>query len=133
MHGMLLPCSFEEASSMPTVFITVDTALHRIACVSSCSRVLVHAAAGGVGLAAMQVIAAAGAAAVATAGSPAKRALLRTLGATQVVGSRDTLFVGELALQVRRFPTWLSRTAGSAALHRLTQRVATTLPCAGRR
>lgn len=86
---------------MPTVFITVDTALHRIACINSRSRVLVHAAAGGVGLAALQVIAGAGGIAVATAGSPAKRALLRTLGATQVMGSRDTLFVGEVALKVR--------------------------------
>ena len=85
---------------MPTVFVTVDTALHRIASIASSSRVLVHAAAGGVGLAAMQVIAAAGATALTTAGSPAKRALLRTLGSRQVASSRDTLFAEELSLEV---------------------------------
>ena len=82
---------------MPTVFITVDAAINQLAAASSADRVLVHAAAGGVGLAAMQVIAAAGAAALTTAGSPAKRALLRTLGSCHVSSSRDTAFVTELA------------------------------------
>lgn len=86
---------------MPTVFITADTALHRIASIGRGSRVLVHAAAGGVGLASMQVIRGAGATAVTTAGSPVKRALLRLLGSHQVVGSRDTLFVDEVSLEVR--------------------------------
>ena len=86
---------------MPTVFITVDTALHHIAAISPACRVLVHAAAGGVGLAAMQVIAASGAVPVTTAGSSNKRALLRALGSHQVASSRDTVFVEELALEVR--------------------------------
>ena len=82
---------------MPTVFVTVDTSIHQLAAATPADRVLVHAAAGGVGLAAMQVIARAGATAVATAGSPNKRALLRTLGARNVLGSRDTAFASELA------------------------------------
>jgi NADPH:quinone reductase-like Zn-dependent oxidoreductase len=81
---------------MPTVFITVDCAINQLAAATSADRVLVHAAAGGVGLAAMQIIAAAGATAVTTAGSPAKRALLRTLGSAHVSSSRDTAFVSEL-------------------------------------
>ena len=81
---------------MPTVFVTVDTALNRLTAIAPADRVLVHAAAGGVGLAAMQVIAAAGATAVTTAGSPAKRALLRNLGSAHVSSSRDTSFVTEL-------------------------------------
>ncbi len=81
---------------MPTVFVTVDTALNRLAAITPADSVLVHAAAGGVGLAAMQVIAAAGATAVTTAGSPAKRALLRNLGSVHVSSSRDTGFVTEL-------------------------------------
>lgn len=81
---------------MPTVFVTVDTALNRLASIAPADRVLVHAAAGGVGLAAMQVIAAAGATAVTTAGSPSKRALLRNLGSAHVSSSRDTAFVTEL-------------------------------------
>ena len=82
---------------MPTVFITVDAALIQLASIGSEDRVLVHAAAGGVGLAAMQVIATAGAAAVTTAGSPNKRALLRQLGSRHVSSSRDTTFVTEVA------------------------------------
>ena len=82
---------------MPTVFTTVVTALLRLAAISPADRVLVHAAAGGVGLAALQVIAAAGATALTTAGSADKRALLRTLGTHAVLGSRDTAFAAELA------------------------------------
>ena len=89
--------TFEEASSMPTVFITVDTALNQLAAITSSDAVLVHAAAGGVGLAAMQVIQASGATALATAGSSNKREMLRGLGATHVVGSRDTQFVSEIS------------------------------------
>ena len=80
---------------MPTVFVTVDTALNRLAAVQPGQRALVHAAAGGVGLAAMQVLAAAGAQPLVTAGNPMKRALLRTLGAAHAVSSRDTRFVEE--------------------------------------
>lgn len=47
--------SFEEAATMPTVFITVETALNSIAAVRPGQRVLLHAAAGGVGLAGLQV------------------------------------------------------------------------------
>ena len=95
----LMPANltFEAAATMPTVFITVDTALNQLAAAGPTDRVLVHAAAGGVGLAAMQVIAAAGATPMATAGSPAKRALLHSLGVQHVLGSRDTEFAAELA------------------------------------
>jgi len=89
--------SFEEAASTPTVFITVDSAFRQAAAVQPGERVLVHAAAGGVGLAAIQMIAALGGTPVATAGSPNKRALVRSLGAQHVLGSRDTAFAAELA------------------------------------
>src|SRR6185369_861221 len=49
----------------------------------------IHSAAGGVGLAAVHLAQAAGAIVVATAGSPAKRALLAGLGAAAVADSRD--------------------------------------------
>jgi NADPH:quinone reductase-like Zn-dependent oxidoreductase len=82
---------------MPTVFITVDTAINQLAAATSADRVLVHAAAGGVGLAAMQVINASNAMPLTTAGSSNKRALLRLLGCANVSSSRDTAFVSELA------------------------------------
>ena len=89
--------SFEEAASCPTVFITVDSAFRQMAAVRPGDRVLVHAAAGGVGLAAIQMVAALGGTTLATAGSPNKRALVRAAGAQQVLGSRDTAFVSEAA------------------------------------
>lgn len=49
----------------------------------------------------VQVIQAAGAKAVATAGSSTKRGLLRQLGVGTAISSRDTMFVDEAALQVR--------------------------------
>jgi hypothetical protein len=45
----------QEAATMPTVFITVDVALNQAARAGRGDRVLVHAGAGGVGLAALQV------------------------------------------------------------------------------
>jgi NADPH:quinone reductase-like Zn-dependent oxidoreductase len=90
--------SFEAAATMPTVFTTADAALRQLAGLSAGEVVLVHGAAGGVGLAAVQAAAAAGAAVYGTAGSSAKRHLLRTLGCRVAVGSRDTSFVSEVAL-----------------------------------
>jgi NADPH:quinone reductase-like Zn-dependent oxidoreductase len=98
---MLVPMpphlSYEEASTAPTVFVTVNVTLQEAAGVRQGDRVLVHAAAGGVGLAALQVLRVLGAVPVATAGSPSKRSLLRSLRVQAVVGSRDTQFVGPLA------------------------------------
>ena len=55
-----------------------------------------HAAAGGVGMAAVQLAQRAGATVFATAGSPAKRALLRTLGVAHVFDSRSAGFADEV-------------------------------------
>ena len=84
--------SFAAAASMPTVFVTVDAALCQAAAMRPGERVLVHAAAGGVGLAAMQLIQAAGTVPLATAGSADKRALLRSLGVCHQASSRDLGF-----------------------------------------
>jgi len=89
--------SFEKASTMPTVFITVDTALVQLAAVQPEERVLVHAAAGGVGLAAIQMAKRQGAKVIATGGSSNKRNLVRSLGVETAINSRDTMFVSELA------------------------------------
>jgi acyl transferase domain-containing protein/NADPH:quinone reductase-like Zn-dependent oxidoreductase/acyl carrier protein len=90
--------SYEAAATMPTVFITAHMTLHAAAGVGAGDTVLVTAGAGGVGLAAGQVLSGAGARVVATAGSPSKRALLRGAGVEVVVGSRDSGFTGPLAL-----------------------------------
>ena len=87
--------TFEGAATAPTVFITVDTAFRHAAAVRPGERVLVHAAAGGVGLAAIQVVESLQGTTIATAGSPNKRALVRQLGVREVLGSRDTVFASE--------------------------------------
>ncbi|WP_407657150.1 SDR family NAD(P)-dependent oxidoreductase [Kibdelosporangium aridum] len=52
-----IPCgwSFEQAASVPTTFLTAYYALHDLAALQPGESVLVHAAAGGVGLAALQL------------------------------------------------------------------------------
>ncbi len=57
---------------------------------------LIHAAAGGVGMAAVQVARSAGAEIFATAGSPAKRDYLRSLGIQHVMDSRSTAFAEQI-------------------------------------
>ena len=88
--------TFSQAASCPTVFITT-TLLTKAIQVAKGNRMLVHGAAGGVGLAALQIIQSLQATAIGTAGSPSKRSLLRQSGVQQVVSSRDLQFVTELA------------------------------------
>jgi NADPH:quinone reductase-like Zn-dependent oxidoreductase len=99
MLALLPPCiKHSEAATMPTVFITAEMTLVKAAGVQAGETVLLTAGAGGVGLAAGQVLSGVGARVVATAGSPSKRALLRGAGVEVVVGSRDSGFTGPLAL-----------------------------------
>ena len=88
---------FHEAATVPTVMVTGQVALLQAAHVSAGDTVLVHAATGGVGLAAIQMLQAAGATVIATAGSSKKRAVLRKLGVQHVISSRQTQFVAEVA------------------------------------
>src|SRR5262249_1871276 len=71
-------------------------ALNYQAKLSAGDRVLIHAAAGGVGLAAVQLSQRAGAQIFATAGNEEKRELLRSLGIRQVMNSRSLHFVDEV-------------------------------------
>ncbi len=77
--------SFAEGASFLIAFLTAWIPLTRQASVHGGSRVLVHAAAGGVGSAAVQVAAALGADVVATAGAAEKLELPLSLGAAQAV------------------------------------------------
>lgn len=79
---------FEDAAAAPCAFLTAHYALRRLADLQAGETVLLHGAAGGVGLAALQLARAAGARVIASAGSADKRALLRLLGAEVVVDSR---------------------------------------------
>src|SRR6478736_3322788 len=80
--------SFEEAATLPVVFMTSWHALKSVAHLRAGERILVHAGAGGVGMAAIQIAHHLGAEVIASAGSPTKRALLKTLGVKHVIDSR---------------------------------------------
>jgi acyl transferase domain-containing protein/surfactin synthase thioesterase subunit/acyl carrier protein len=84
--------SFEQGASMSVVFLTAHLALDRIACIQPGERILVHAAAGGVGLAAIQIAQRAGAEVFATVSSAEKRALMHDLGVRHVFNSRSLDF-----------------------------------------
>lgn len=76
------------------------------------SRVLVHTATGGVGLAAQQVIDSVGATCIGTAGSSSKRAIMRLRGVQHMVDSRSHQFVEECA-QMMQGPTAVVNTLTS--------------------
>jgi len=77
--------SFEEGAAFLLAYLTAWIPLTRQAIVHPGMRVLVHAAAGGVGSAAVVVASDLGAEVVATAGSEEKLALPRSLGAAEAV------------------------------------------------
>ena len=81
---------------MPVAFVTAWYCLRSVANLRAGERVLIHAAAGGVGLAAVQVARAVGAEVFATAGTPAKREHVAALGARLVLDSRTAAFADEI-------------------------------------
>ncbi|CAE8623413.1 unnamed protein product [Polarella glacialis] len=81
--------SFEEACTMPVIFVTVEESLGDLAKLKKGERVLVHAAAGGVGLVAIQYAQFVGAEVFATAGADEKHDFLRGLGVKYITSSRN--------------------------------------------
>jgi acyl transferase domain-containing protein/NADPH:quinone reductase-like Zn-dependent oxidoreductase/short-subunit dehydrogenase/acyl carrier protein len=88
--------SWTEAATVPVAFLTAAYGLQQLAKLSKGQSILIHAAAGGVGLAALQLAQLAGAEVYATAGSEEKRAYLRSLGVQQVMDSRSLEFVQQI-------------------------------------
>ena len=88
--------AFAEAATVPVAFLTVAYSLGHLAQLQPGERVLVHGGAGGVGLAAIQYARLKGATVFATAGSQAKRAMLRRLGVDAVLDSRSLGFADEV-------------------------------------
>uniref|UniRef100_UPI002BFCA859 SDR family NAD(P)-dependent oxidoreductase n=1 Tax=Accumulibacter sp. TaxID=2053492 RepID=UPI002BFCA859 len=88
--------SFEAAASVPTVFFTVYYALKHLGDLQPGERVLIHGAAGGVGIAALQLARHLGAEIYATAGSEEKRDFVRLLGADRVFDSRSLSFADDV-------------------------------------
>ena len=84
------------AATMPVAFLTAWYALVHQAGLQRGETVLVHGAAGGVGLAALQIARVRGARVVATAGHDDKRALAGLMGAELVLDSRSLTFADEI-------------------------------------
>jgi NADPH:quinone reductase-like Zn-dependent oxidoreductase/acyl carrier protein len=88
--------SFAVAASTPVAYLTADIGLRRLGGMRAGDRVLIHAATGGVGLAALALAQRAGAEVLATAGTPEKRAYLRSLGVAHVFDSRSFDFADQV-------------------------------------
>ena len=95
--GQLMPLptglSLVEAASVPEVACTVWSNVFMTAHLRAGERFLVHGGAGGIGTMAIQLAAARGAEVYATAGSPEKLELCRSLGATRAIDYHDEDFV----------------------------------------
>ncbi|QTA87823.1 Putative phthiocerol synthesis polyketide synthase [Desulfonema magnum] len=87
--------SFEEAATIPINFLTAYYGLHELGRMKKGDRVLIHAAAGGVGQAAVQLAQYAGAEIFATA-SLSKRNFLRSQGIENVMDSRTFEFADQI-------------------------------------
>lgn len=96
--AMRLPDWFtmEEGAGILVNYLTAYHALCQTAGMSRDERVLIHSAAGGVGLAAVQIARSRGAEVFATAGTAEKRELLSRLGVRHVMNSRDLSFGDEI-------------------------------------
>ena len=98
LEKMIVPAppgfSVTELATIPTAFVSAALSFE-LSGLNTGDRVLIHAGAGGVGLAAIQLAQAAGAEVFATA-SARKRAYLRSLGVAHVFDSRTTAFGQEI-------------------------------------
>lgn len=91
--------SWAEAASLPEAWMTAWFNLVDIAALQPGERVLVHAGASGVGAAAIQLASLLGARVVASASSEEKRQFCRSLGADEVIDSRQAGFAANLKAQ----------------------------------
>ena len=86
--------SVSALATVPSAFVSAALS-YQFSGLEAGERVLIHAGAGGVGLAAIQLAQAAGAEVFATASAP-KQALLRSLGVKHIFDSRQTKFGEEI-------------------------------------
>ena len=90
--------SFAEAATIPLAFLTAWYGLKEVANLQAGERILIHAVAGGVGQAALQIAQESGAVVWGTA-SPAKWAFLRKQGVDQILNSRTLDFAEQIVQQ----------------------------------
>jgi len=85
--------SFEEAAGFPVQFLTAHNCLHEWGGLEEGESVLIHAAAGGVGTAAVQIAREAGAEVFGTASTPEKLELASSLGCDHPINYEEEDFV----------------------------------------
>src|SRR6185369_505775 len=91
VFGMPAAMSFEEAAAIPVNYLTAILMLRNFGNVREGDKVLVHAAAGGVGMAAIQLCRIAGAEVIGTA-SASKHATLKQMGVAHCIDYRTEDF-----------------------------------------
>ncbi len=113
--------AFDAAATIPTTFLTAWYAFDYLARLEPGETVLIHGAAGGVGLAAIQIAQMKGARIIGTAGSPLKRRVLELLGVDHVLNSRTLDFADEVMqiTQGKGVDVILNSLAGEAILRNL--------------
>jgi acyl transferase domain-containing protein/NADP-dependent 3-hydroxy acid dehydrogenase YdfG/acyl carrier protein len=110
-----IPAGLDAASAatLPVAYFTAWYALFEIGRLRRGERVLIHSAAGGVGLAAVRLARQVGAQVFATAGSERKRELLVREGVEHVMDSRSLDFVEQLAAEGHAMDVVLNSLAGA--------------------
>jgi polyketide synthase 12/myxalamid-type polyketide synthase MxaB len=93
--------SAECGASLSIAYVTAAYALKTLADLKAGQSILIHAAAGGVGLAAVHLAKSTGAEIFATAGSSRKRNFLRQLGLKHVMNSRNLDFADYIASKTK--------------------------------
>ena len=93
--------TYAAGASIPIAFFTAYYALTYLARIQSGERLLIHGAAGGVGIAAIQLAKHLDVEIYATAGSDEKRDFLRLLGIKHIYNSRDLAFADQIMEQTK--------------------------------
>jgi NADPH2:quinone reductase len=96
VHALPEGMSFEEGAAFPIIYPTSYAGLVFRAGLARGETLLVHAAAGGVGIAAVQIGKALGATVIATAGAPEKLEIARSHGADHAIDYRKEDFVARV-------------------------------------
>ena len=90
--------SFQDAATLPVVYVTAYYSLVSLCRIRKGEKILIHAAAGGVGIAAIHIARAAGAEIYATVGSPEKKAYIENIGVLpdHILNSRTLEFADQI-------------------------------------
>ncbi len=96
LHRVPTGVSLDDAAAMPSAYLTAHYALNVIGRLAPGETVLIHSAAGGVGLAAIALANSVGARIIATAGTLEKRAHLTSFGVSHVFDSRSLGFADDV-------------------------------------